>query len=111
MSYPLKQCMVAWNAPTNPRACGARDQILVGPHPDTRGWSDRYSQTDGACWSYIARMNEAEATAYVYGLFQRLVIDWGMCPQAVHRELGVIDEYRRHPGDKAFVSLFNSPAR
>ena len=68
--------------------------VEVGPYPDNNAWSDRYDMSAGCC--HTDRGTSVEAKAMMLFIdFHRLVVSWGLDPQAVHREFLKIDEYRR----------------
>jgi hypothetical protein len=83
----LVEAMYGWNRNS--------DEIEVGPWPDTTGWSDRYSQTGGACYVVLREAPPDRQVARLFIDFHTIVVGYGVDIQAAHREFLKIDEYRR----------------
>ena len=81
----LKECMIAWNPNS--------DQVMIGPHPDVTGWSNRYQSTAGACYSHVHSLNEEQRQLYVYVKAVHLIVRDGVDPNAVHKAFSQIEEY------------------
>ena len=83
MGYAIDEWMVAWNK---------GGPVEVGPYPDNRGWSDRNDMSAGCCLANRGVSVEAKAMMLFID-FNKLVVGYGLDPQAVHREFLKIDEY------------------
>lgn len=85
--YPTaQQAMLCWNPGT--------DEVALAKWPDERGLSQRYAMTHLACWSYVRRATFDERKAIVFIEAMHLIIRDGCDPQAVHRALLGLEEYR-----------------
>lgn len=88
MGFHIDKWMVAWNP-------GEPDSVLVGPWPDTTGWSNSRHFTDGCCWTARQRWPLEQKVAQMFIDFHTMVVRDGISPSAAHREFLKIDEYRR----------------
>lgn len=88
------ECMIAWTpaswTDSRPETAG---RVEVGPWPDTKGWSDAYASTVGACFAELHKISEWQRTAVLFIDFNTLVVRDGMDPRAVHEAFLAIDEY------------------
>jgi hypothetical protein len=69
--------------------------VAVVPWPDTRGRTDRFTYTSGACYAFVHDLTPAQLTEYVLAEAIKLMTDYGCDPVAVHRAFSAIREYRR----------------
>ncbi len=96
--FDLDSWMVGWNSrfyPGSEHRDAPPGSVEVGPWPDERRWSDRYSSTSGCCnvayWPTLT--HEQKLQEIVNGFFY-LVLGEGLDPAAVHREFWKIGAYR-----------------
>lgn len=83
----LRECFIAYNPRT--------DEIMVGPWPDTTGWSDRYRYSwgggDAEVWHAETRRELAQL---LFVNVLQIIIRDKVPPMVVHRALLAVDEYR-----------------
>lgn len=86
-TYPTaKTRMLCWNPGT--------DQVALAKWPDERGWSEPYLCTHLACWTHVRAASFEQRKAIVFQVAMTLIIRDGCDPQAVHRALLGLAEYR-----------------
>ena len=71
------------------------DQIEIGVHPDTTGWTRKYSRTVGACFLGLRKKSDLERKLMMFIDFNSIVVRDKVDVQVAHRAFLAIDEYRR----------------
>jgi hypothetical protein len=92
--YKQLACMVAWTPPNSLYHQATSGKVAVGPWPDTKGWSDSFSSTSGACYADRHKMPEWQRIAMLFIDFHTIVVRDGIDTQAAHEAFLAIDEYR-----------------
>ena len=98
--YDIDHWMVGWNSAHSTYGRKLPGVIEVGPFPDNRGWSDKYSLTSGCCnnrsWM---NLTIGEKRQHLLGGFLSLTLCYGLAAEDVHREFWKIKEWRKlNPG-------------
>jgi hypothetical protein len=70
------------------------DRVEVGPWPDTTGWSNKYERSTLACYHDIRKEFLSERRAIIFIEAIHLIIRDRCDPDAVHRALLNLEEYR-----------------
>jgi hypothetical protein len=97
---PLLHAMLAWN----PARCGD-GRIIVIPHPDEDGWTNRLKLSDTTCadWTWWATATKQQRLAKLYIEAWHIACRDGVSIRSIHEALMVIPEYRETmSGDKFF---------
>ncbi len=81
-----RHTMLCWNPDSN--------EVDLVAHPDLCGASDKYMMTALGCWSRFNEMNFEQRKAVIFIEAMHLIIRDGCDPDAVHRALLALDEYR-----------------
>src|SRR5712691_9598332 len=94
--FTIDNWMAAWNPINRHIVTAEPGKIVVGPWPDTIGWSDKLRFTTGACYMERHNCDKWLKIAMMFIDFNTMVLRDGIAPQDAHREFLKIDEYRRH---------------
>lgn len=78
--------MLCWNPGT--------DEVRLVAWPDYSGASGAYAMTGLACYGKVQDMSFEQRKSYVFTEGMALIVRDGCCPQAVHRALCGLAEYR-----------------
>ena len=85
-SVSAKEAMLCWNPKT--------DEVAIYQWPDTHDHSHRYAFTALACYAATKDMTFEQLKALCFIEAMHLIIRDKCDPQAVHRALMAVDEYR-----------------
>lgn len=93
-SDSIRHWMICWTSPVGRRREETAGQAALIAWPDTRGASDRYGYTSGACESRVHEMNRLQRQHYVLSTALGMILRDGLEPSVVHRALWPLSEYR-----------------